>query len=263
MRYYLFEKEIRQFALKRSGNNAMIMYFFGHFTDNFILIVNTDFGFRSRSGRGGPFEFADKLFLLEKKDPETPKNFLMTVENYDLYAIRSKHNDRKYHYNMDKRWYAGTYGCTEFSRDVLDVLILRSPHNNLASVMAKGWYWMVPFFAELWIKYAREIVGDTKHLAYKVNCIYDKWFTSLEYRKQICYEIGLEHTDAGLNRMRRSRRSSFNGMKYQRNAQKMKVLDRWKHYVRNQRYLDVLRNDELIDLTERIFGYNLKEILPL
>ena len=49
-------------------------------------------------------------------------------------------------------------------------------------------------------------------------------------------------------------------MRFAKEAQKMKVLDRWKYFKDDEGYLEVLNNDEIIDKTEKLFGVNLKEI---
>ena len=265
MRTSLFEKEIRLFGLKRSGNNALIIYMAGHFNykTNFIIMSNTDFNFRSRTGTGGPFEFVNKVYLLEKKAPKISKYFMMTTENYDLAEIGRKDKDGKNDFNRDRRWYARLYGMDSFAKETLGIMLLRSPHNNLASIIEKGLISLFPDFASMWVMYAKEAIGETNYINKKVPCLFDKWFSSVEYRKELCCNLGLDHNDRFLNRMRSWRKSSFDGGKYKKEAQKMKVLDRWKLYRKNKVYLDILRNDELIDLTERLFGYNLREILDL
>jgi hypothetical protein len=253
------------FGIKRSGNNALIMYVMGHFDPqtNFVLMSNTDFSFRSRTGRGGPFQFWEKVALLESRNKGIDKYLMVTTENYDLAEIRRRDDDKKYCFNKDRHWYVEDFGTTHFARAAYYILLLRSPHNNLASIMEKGWFHIVPNFADLWVRYAREAVGETDYLYDMIPCLFDKWFTYPDYRRELSEELGLDHNDSGLNRIRPGRKSSFDDNKYSREAQKMKVLDRWKVYRKNEAYLKVLRNDELIDLTERLFGYNLREILDL
>jgi hypothetical protein len=266
MRVFLFEKEFRFFGLKRSGNNAMIMYMSGHFNPKkiFLVVPNTDFDFQSRTGKWGPFTFSERLDLLEKAAPGETKYFMTTTENYDLAEIRRRDDDKKYSFNKHRKWYVRKYGVTHFARAAYSVPLLRSPHNNLASIMEKGWSGRhAPDFAEKWVMYAKEVIGETNYLNGKVPCLFDKWFSSLEYREEFCANLGLDHNDSGLNDIRHGRQSSFDGAKYRKEAQKMKVLDRWKLYRKNEEYLEVLRNEELIDLTERLFGYNLREILDL
>lgn len=264
MRTHLFEKEIRLFGIKRSGNNALIMYIGAHFDlwANLVLVTNSDFNFASRSGRKNPFAFANAVYVLEAKDPEKLKHLMVVTENYDLSIVKQRDGDRKYSFNKDRGWYANIHGFRHFSREIMSVLILRSPHNNLASIMEKGKHmaWFVPDFARLWVMYAREIVGETKYLRNMVPCLFDEWFSSLEYRKSLCDELGIDHTDDGLNRIRNKRRSSFEVVD---EAQDLKVLDRWKYYKDDKEYLNILRNDELIDLTQRIFGYDIRDILDL
>ena len=56
--------------------------------------------------------------------------------------------------------------------------------------------------------------------------------------------------------------SSFDGMNLKDNAQKMKVLHRWKEFKDDSEFVKVLNmDDELIELSRNIFGYFPKELI--
>jgi hypothetical protein len=52
-------------------------------------------------------------------------------------------------------------------------------------------------------------------------------------------------------------------MRLAKEAQKMKVLDRWEYFKDDNGYLDKLRNDELIEKTKLLFDVDLREILDV
>jgi hypothetical protein len=272
VREYLFEREIRLFGMKRSGNSAIISFVLGHYEpDEVVYLHNTDFSFRPRSTAISPFEFYN---ILEEGGIDRIKCYLNTTEhNYPesshFRVISEKIGDRNYSYNVDSMWYAWYYGFArkKFSENKYNIFLIRSPHNNLASLlkilyMGRG-FQKHPFynFAEDWLMYAREALGETDYFKDKIICNFDEWFSSEDYRKKLSSQLGLEYSDKGVGTLTGSVGSSFNGMRFAKKTQEMKVLDRWKHFKDNEEYLDILKNDELIEKTEMLFGVNLKEIL--
>ena len=89
---------------------------------------------------------------------------------------------------------------------------------------------------------------------------FDDWFANKTYRKKIAEQLNLNFSDAGLNTIMPmgwgKKGSSFDKMEYDGNAQKMKVLDRWKEYKDNPvEFTNVLKmNNELREMSEKIFG---------
>lgn len=272
MKEYLFEREIRLFGLKRSGNTAIVSFILGHYEpEEVVHLHNTDFSFRPRSRAISPFEFHN---IMEEKGMEKVKCYLNTTEhNYPepshFKVISRNMGDNDYSYNADKMWYAWYYGFGKkrFSKETNNIILIRSPHNNLASYlrilhMGRG-FRKHPFrnFAGDWIMYAREVLGETNYFDDKIICNFDEWFSSEDYRKKLSGQLGLEYSDKGVNTVIRKVGSSFDGMRLAEEAQKMKVLDRWEHFKDNDEYLDILRNDELIEKTKLLFDVDLKEIL--
>lgn len=85
---------------------------------------------------------------------------------------------------------------------------------------------------------------------------FNEWFTSVDYRMQISNSLGLKFTDKNLNKVSSNGNggSSFDKVKFQDNAQKMKVLDRWKDFRGDSRFNRLL-DDELIDLSREYFKF--------
>jgi hypothetical protein len=272
MKEYLFEKEIRLFGLKRSGNSAIISFILGHYEDSeMVYLHNTDFSFRPRSRLVSPFEFHH---MLEDKGMDNVRCYLNTTEhNYPASShfkvISERMADRNYSYNIDSMWYAWYYGFGKkrFSRDRYNIILIRSPHNNLASLlrilyMGRGFQKHLFYnFAEDWLMYAREVLEETDYFGDKIVCKFDDWFSHKSYRQSLSSSLGLKYNNKGVNTVMRSVGSSFDGMRLADKAQEMKVLDRWKKLRDNEEYLDVLNNDEIIEKTKILFDVDLKEIL--
>jgi len=91
--------------------------------------------------------------------------------------------------------------------------------------------------------------------------LFDKWFESEEYRAEFSKSLGLDYCEDGVNEVIRNVGSSFDGFRYEHDAQKMDVLNRWKYYPNSQDYLKKLSTDEIIVKTRQIFDINLQELL--
>ncbi len=272
MKKYLFEKEMRLFSIKRSGSSAIVSFLLGHYEPQEIVYLhNTDFSFRTRDRAINPFEFYQEM---EARNPDDFKCFLNTSEhNYPIQSsfalLAEKFRDRNYVYNVDKMWYANYagYGSRRFSENVYNIVLLRSAHNNLASILrilevGKGFQKHIFHnFTEDWLMYAREVLGETNYIPDKVVCLFDKWFESEEYRIELSNKLGLKYCEDGIHNVIRNVGSSFDGFRYEDKAQEMKVLDRWEYYRKNDTYLKKLNNEELIAKNKALFDINLRGLL--
>ena len=271
MKKYLFEKEIRLFSIKRSGSSAIVSFLLGHYLPQEIVYLhNTDFSFRTRNRGINPFEFYS---IMEGCNPDDFKCFLNTTEhNYpkqgSFEVIHEKMRDRNYVYHVDKMWYANYagYGSGRFSEQVYNIILLRSPHNNLASILrilevGKGFQKHIFHnFTEDWLMYARECMDETNYIPDKVICLFDKWFESEEYRKEFSSNLGLNYCEDGIHNVIRNVGSSFDGFRYEKTAQEMKVNDRWEYYTEHPEYLKKLKNDELIERAKVLFNIDIRSI---
>ena len=58
----MFEKEIKLFGIKRSGNSGIVSFLLGHYEDDEVVYLhNTDYSFRPRNRRLSPFTFYDTV----------------------------------------------------------------------------------------------------------------------------------------------------------------------------------------------------------
>jgi hypothetical protein len=96
-------------------------------------------------------------------------------------------------------------------------------------------------------EYARE------HPGLVVN--FNKWFADAEYRRTLERGWGLRESDAGLNSISSiGSGSTFDGQRFQNNAQQMKVLTRYKAMASSPGYLEGLRQyPELQDVSRELF----------
>ena len=106
---------------------------------------------------------------------------------------------------------------------------------------------------ELWKIYAEEFLGRTDHLKDNKICIsFNQWFVDENYRKKIAELLNLKYSDFSLDFA--GSPSSFDGTKYfDKDAQKMKALERWKILKDNIVYHEFL-DAKSIELSYEIFG---------
>lgn len=143
------------------------------------------------------------------------------------------------------------------------ILVLRDPFNNLASLMRKPSLWppnhiTIDEFPAIWIAYAQEYLGESSYLKAFGNVVtvnYDAWFLDENYRKSLAQKLGRPFTDGGLQHVSpNGEGSSFEQFDFAGQAQQMNVLERWREFQQDRKYLSLLRNDKLLELYRRIYG---------
>jgi len=94
------------------------------------------------------------------------------------------------------------------------------------------------------------------HYASKNTTInYNKWVVDKEYRDTICSWYNLQNNEKGVKEVSNiGLGSSFDGQKFDNNADKMKVLERYKEFLNDEEYLKMVSDDTLKKETKRIFG---------
>jgi len=145
-----------------------------------------------------------------------------------------------------------------------DVLILRDPFNTFASKLKRGkldHYSLTKpeekaKLISLWKSYAKEYLGITHYLRHDKSIInYNRWFSDVDYRKNLAQKLGLKFTDKNFNKISRvGGGDAFNGLKFDGQAHKMKVLERWKHFTDHKLYRNIFKDRELVELSNKIFG---------
>ena len=147
------------------------------------------------------------------------------------------------------------------------LLVLRDPYNQFASRLK--WFQgrdeapttaRFEEFRNLWKLHAGEFLGITGWLPDAVHVRYNDWFRSRAYRDELAGRIGFENADVGVERVARwgpalaKHQASFDGLAYDGRAQEMKVLERWKEYEEDPFFRGLFDDEELVELSRRIFG---------
>jgi len=233
---YLFEKEIRIFGLKRSGMHAASAWISGLFGKKKAVVQNnTHLTFRER--------LKSEKFELRLSRAREPVAYINIIEHNNLPEVSAKLHDYSSEYNVEKVSLAKKHNRKFFSRDDYDVLVIRNPFNNLASLsklrpsFARQ---LLSTFKEMWIQYAEEALFKTNWLFPKVVFLFDKWFDNKEYREELSLVLGCPFTDDGLNVIHGSIGSSFDGKKFRGKTQQMNVLGRWEQLENKEDYIHVL-----------------------
>ena len=87
---------------------------------------------------------------------------------------------------------------------------------------------------------------------------YNAWFLDQNYRRELSRKFNLEFNDRGINIVAKWGPTrwgdSFDGTKYDGKATQMQVLDRWRTYKDDPFYRNLLKDPEVWQLSQRIFG---------
>jgi hypothetical protein len=223
------QTEMRIVGLKRSGNHAITNWIIKQNTKK-VFYIN-DVGVNENPYR----EKYESLLRLQdyrgrhRWEPEVQGNFrlkdclIYSYEDYSLDRVTNPVFERKHDLYFGK------------SGKRYDLLILRDPFNCLASR----------------IKSNMLSVKDNKIV---IN--YNSWVDDLDYRRQISSQLKLEFSDAGFNEVKhQGGGSSFDGMQFTGQANKMNVHNRWQQFIDDPAFRQLLSNEELLDYSAKIFGH--------
>lgn len=132
----------------------------------------------------------------------------------------------------------------------INLLVVRDPFNLLASVIrdcgGEIGKWKYAGICSMWKQYAREALNETSLLEHKICILYDRWFADRQYRDQLAGRFGLTNTDMGLLAVPpNGRGSSFDGLRFDGNAQEMAVLVRWREFAHDPHFWSLFADAEL------------------
>jgi len=271
MTAYLTPKEIHILGVQRTGQHAIASWIIGHFDK--VCYKN---GFISKNKSNTNRGLTPPWWLFDKEN-RSDLSWKVSLDHdfpvgQDAIILGTEYLNSYRDFNIALEWeetqkkeMAARQKMDEFAKNRTYVLVLRSPWNHLASVLKWQDRWYLKKkerFISCWLMTAREFKGVTNILPEpKVFLNFDRWFSDINYRKSLSKKLGIAFTDHGLGKVMKvgtgSRvGSSFDRIKYDGEAQKMKVLERWKSYVDNKvEFVNVLgMNKELVTLAEEIFG---------
>ena len=133
--------------------------------------------------------------------------------------------------------------------------------------------WFDDRAANRWKEYAKEYLGITNFLRNnrKIMINYNFWFADKRYRMNLMSkEFGAQQSDLRNDGSSQSRLnvvakngygSSFDDLTMNGRAQQMDVLNRWKHFVKNDQFRSLFEDKELIDLSSKIYPGLTKNVL--
>lgn len=250
------QKEIRIVGLMRTGNHAIIKWIQGQQTGkvwhlNNLQVNENPYRYKYEYLRDyyPQYQGAIERFQREARGDFTKKDCLLySYEDYGLKQVLTQSFEKKHDLYLGK------------SAERYDLLVLRDPFNLLASRL-KNNYTEVKArnktVIDLWISYAKEYLGETHYLKHNKICVnYNRWTRDVTYRKQIAFQLKLDFSDAGINKVSGcGGGSSFEGRQFDGKASEMDVLNRWKHFAKDPSYRKLLNNQEMLEYTEKIFGH--------
>jgi hypothetical protein len=249
------QNEIRLVGLRRSGNHALINWI-GKQQDGVVEHLNNipigENPYRHH------YEYTldrwpEKTKMLQLFWQQSQGNFyrknclIYNYEDYGLAKIFYPAFERKHD------WYLGK------SERRFDVIIIRDPFNLLASRIKKKKSFIHVkssnrTFTDLWKEYAKEYLGETNYLQQTKVCVnYNRWIQDVEYRRSIAEKLGLHFSDTGFQEMA-DMGSSFENTRYGDETAQQELMSRWQHYLDDDLFQMLLRDRELIEYSNYIFG---------
>lgn len=264
------KKEFRVLGLRRSGNHAIINWIGKQVSGNSVFINHV------RPLENPYRDQYESQLLLGRKLPEGDwkyKNIdwwkrekegrfsykdclLYSYEDQEINKVSNNSFERKHDLYLGK------------SEERFDVVVMRDPFNLFASRLKTKPRENGPNFSmlevysrkyslpELWVSYAKECIGETSLLTHKKVFInYNRWFIDTRYRKELAAQLNINFSDHGFNDVSISGRgSSFDGVKHVGEAYKMDVLNRWKFFVDNPIYRELLSTEGVLEYSTKLFG---------
>lgn len=241
-------RELRVIGMSRSGNHAIINW-----------IRNQSWGrvcfLNCAEPKTNPFESARPLEHGSGIEANFPE-FDLENERRGLFAEK----DSLIFSHEDCFLGMVTRGAFEEQHDDfvgpsdrrIDILVLRDPFNLFASRLKAGYSGVTRKTAiRIWKQHAREFLGRGAYLKGEhVFISYNRWVTDRDYRRRLAEQLNLPFTDAGFEEVAHTGRgSSFDGLRYDGRASRMKVLERWKTFADDPEYRHLF-DDEMIRLSE-------------
>ena len=158
------------------------------------------------------------------------------------------------------------------------VLILRDPFNLFASrlhlarqrphvKLSQGLFQRgaegTRRLLDLWKTHAREFLGHTHVLGEEtIRINYNRWNTEVGYRKTVSEQLGRPFHDREKETVPPfGYGSSFDGMRCDQNASRMKVFARWEELQDDTDYRALLADGELWELATEIFGETISPVV--
>ena len=262
------KKEVRILGLRRSGNHPIINWI-GKQIQGQAVFMNHVRPLENpyRAQYESQLIFGNNLSQQDWKYRDTDwwkqeKVGKFSFKDCLIYSYEDQELDKIAHPSFERKHdlYLGK------SEERYDVIVMRDPFNLFASRLKhkprdnRSYFSMLEVYSrryslpELWICYAKECLGETNFLKNKKIFInYNQWFLDSNYRREIANQLKIDFSDNGLNDIP-PQPSSFDGASYAGKANKMDVLNRWKLFIDNDLYRELLQTKGLLDYSINLFG---------
>ncbi len=249
---YINQKEFRVMGMSRSGNHAIINWILRQAAGRNCFLncaegKTNPFVSAREADNGLPYEanYAEFEWEREQSGLLTQKNLLIhsyedSFLGYVCHPLFEQNHDQ---------WVGA-------SKARYDLLILRDPFNLFASrLYADLSALSLSTAVRIWKQHANEFLGLRRTMnQQRILINYNRWATERSYRAQLAAQLGLHFTDAGISTVHRTAGgSSFDGYRYDGDASKMRVLDRWKVYQHDPHFRQLFDRD-MVNTARRIFG---------
>ncbi|NET10164.1 MAG: hypothetical protein F6K16_36790 [Symploca sp. SIO2B6] len=292
--------EISLFGIRRTGNHAIISWIIEHYPGPLVFVNNVN-GHDTipfpespiRPGTEHPFQdriTVKKLpyykvkekcsslikyvftrpstYSLVPSDTSVNLDYLLEVgKDLFMYSFEDIHPSDSRFINFDQsiNQYIG------MSQTRMNIVMLRDPFNLFASLlqseMMKRTTESSQKYIQLFKDYATTFLShesiSTDSTAPSILINYNSWVANAEYRTKVSQQLGLLPSAQNVFQKVSTRGggSSFDQTTYSRNASQMKVFERWKGFKDDPFYLNLFKDDELVDLSNQIFGAIAPEIV--
>jgi hypothetical protein len=223
-------------AMKRSGHHAFVNWLCKQH-GNIIHIENTAKGWEDEkleSVWNRDYLYGDgstgTVYSIEDFDIEDWNKYKI----YDFPIFKRATNVYPIVFLRDfKNWVASCLKRRETSGDSRDVYeMLDSPGYNDRRELK-------PSRINLFERQLQECISPSINGLISVK--YDEWFASKKYREKIANQLDIKFTDEGLLEVPvAGGGSTFDGMNYDKSADKMEVLNRWKFFEKDPEMLSIL-----------------------
>jgi len=253
----IFDREIHVVGVQRTGQHAVTSWLIGHFDSVNYKNCMSQLGRKKGKMHGiePPFWFFSNEKEEYNNDSLKKSDVVILGTEFTIYDVGLNPE-----LPVQKEDYCKKFFVDSFSEREDFVLVIRNPYNQYASILNWGMNRLLSHpnsFSNMWIKMAKECLSYTNNFENKVVLKYDDWFSNSSYRRDIEKRLDLIEDDSRLNVVmkiggRKSWGSSFDGMKKKTNAQAMDVLNRWKVVKDDERFLRLLKNKELRDLSKEL-----------
>ncbi len=131
---------------------------------------------------------------------------------------------------------------------IIPLIVIRDFYNMIASSLKNTKQPMIIERKNVWIEHAKAILQGYDYINY------NEWVKSETYREKIAHKYNLRTHNKGLSYVPDyGGGSSFDKLNYQNKGNQMDVLNRWKKFKDDKRYLNLLDSDVAV-LNKKIFG---------